>query len=767
MTRWLLVFVALLGAPAIARAQDQHTFLDLVVNQVAKGDALVVLRGADALIGVSTLTDAGLAGFEGRRETIDRQPFVSLQSLRPDVTFSVNERDLTLTLTVSATLLPAVVRDLQADRPRDLVYRRNSSLFLNYALNAGDDRNYDVQTESGATVGRALIYNTFSMNQRGPVRGLSSVNIDQSRALRRWTIGDSFAGGAALGGDPLVAGVTVSREFSLDPYFVRYPTLSVSTPVLTPSVVELHVDGRMVRQEQVQPGRLDLRNLPLTTGHNDAQVVVRDAFGGTRELSTTYYLTSSVLARGVQDYQYSAGMTRGPLGYASWNYERPVALARHRIGLTDSLTAGGHVEVTPGLINGGPSLNIRLPFGEVEGAAAFSQRGPSTALGAGRRRGTAALGSYMYAGRTFSGGGSIRVMSPEYETLTLGHTSQRSRMEASVFAAVPVSHGVSLSVQHTQAAMVSAPSRSRTGLQASAHVFSRANLVMSAARVEDERGGGREMSVGLTVRFGQRTTATTSTSADREGTRTAVDVQQSLPTSTGFGYQLRTQTGSNVASGVLQYQGKYGRYDLRREMVGNIQHSTVSAAGALVAIGGGVYATRPVTSSFALVRVPGVGNVRGFASHQEIGKTDRGGNLLVPNLLPYYANQLNISDADVPIDYSISNVSQTLAPPYRGGALVVFPVEQIRSISGRVQITGGEGKRSATYGQLTTRVGGKEMVSPIGSDGKFYFENLPAGKHAAKVQYADGECTVTLDVPASGGAVVNLGTVLCTVTEGR
>ena len=764
MRRLLLVPVLILACAVLlaarpAMAQDQRAFLDLTVNGVAKGDALVVMRGSDALVAVAALSDAGLLEFGGRRETVDGQEVVSLQSLQPDVAFTFNERDLTLALTVAPALLPATVHELQSARPAGVVYRRDSSVFLNYAINAGGSREYDLFTESGATVGRALVYNTFSMSRRGPVRGLTNVTIDQPDVVRRWTFGDTFAGGGALAGDALVAGVTVSREFALDPYFVRYPTLSVTTPISTPSVVELHVNGRMVRQEQVQPGRLDLRNLPLTTGHNDARIVVRDAFGGTQEMSTTYYLTASVLARGVQDYQYSAGMTRGALGHASFDYQTPVVLARHRIGLTDSLTAGGRVEVGNGVVSGGPTVNMRLPFGEIEGSTAFSQ--------AGGRQGTAALGTYMYAGRTISGGGSLRVMSPEYATISMGPGSQRSRAEASVFAAVPIKQRISLSLQHTQASMVAAPPRIRTALQASAQVFSRGDVVVSAGRVRDERGRGLEASIGLTVRMGGRTTATTSATSDREGMRTAVDVQQTLPTTNGFGYQLRSETGSQAMSGVLQYQGRYGRYELRREMIGTMQRTNVSIAGALVGIGGGVYPTRPIRSSFALVRVPGVRDVRGFASNQEVGRTDGSGNLLVTDLLPYYANQLNISDSDVPIDYSISKVSFTLAPPYRGGALVIFPVEQVRSISGKIQVVAGGMERSATYGELTLVVDGKDVASPIGSDGRFYFENVKGGRHPATVQYAEGTCALTVEVPAATGPVVELGTIRCTVPGAR
>jgi outer membrane usher protein len=322
-------------------------------------------------------------------------------------------------------------------------------------------------------------------------------------------------------------------------------------------------------------------------------------------------------------------------------------------------------------------------------------------------------------------------------------------------------------VQHSRATTVSAPPRVRTALQTSTQVFSIADLIVSAARVGDDRGRGNELSVGLTFRFGRRTTATTSASSDRDGARTAIDVQQSLPTSTGFGYQVRTETGTPVTSGVLQYQARFGRYEVRREMVGTSQRSTISAAGALVAIGGGVYATRPVRGSFALVRVPGVKEVRGFASNQEVGKTDRGGNLLIPDLLPYYGNQLDIADADVPIDYSISKVRLTLAPPYRGGAVALFPVEQVRTMTGKIQIAAAGQERPAAYGELTVNAGGRDMTSPLGSDGKFYFENLPAGRHPARVESADGTCALTIDVPSSGGAVVQLGTLHCTVEEAR
>jgi outer membrane usher protein len=70
-----------------------------------------------------------------------------------------------------------------------------------------------------------------------------------------------------------------------------------------------------------------------------------------------------------------------------------------------------------------------------------------------------------------------------------------------------------------------------------------------------------------------------------------------------------------------------------------------------------------------------------FASHQEIGKTGRRGDLLVPDLQPYYGNVLNIADGDIPLQYAVPDVGVTLAPPYRGGAVAVFDVQRVQRVS--------------------------------------------------------------------------------------
>lgn len=214
-----------------------------------------------------------------------------------------------------------------------------------------------------------------------------------------------------------------------------------------------------------------------------------------------------------------------------------------------------------------------------------------------------------------------------------------------------------------------------------------------------------------------------------------------------------------------EYQSRYGRYEVRRERLGEADHTTVSLTGGLVAIGGGLYASRAVQSSFALVRVPQVEGVRAYVNRQEAGRTNRNGDLLVPDLLPYYGNLLNIADEDVPLGYDIGRVQQTIAPPHRGGALVLFPVSRLQRVAGRVQLVAEGRVTIPAYGTIAVTSGDRRIDSPVGASGEFYLENLSEGRYPATVTSQGHSCTFELQVPPSDTPVNRVGTVACVASE--
>ncbi len=760
----VLLVTALVATPAWAGAtEEQRAILDLSVNGIASGQALVILQPADVLVDVTALHGAGLRDIAGRREMRLDVEFVSLASLVPaGMRYELDLSGLALRVTAPPALFGATSLSLRESRPPDLRYPSHNSAFLNYAVTARPGSGTDVSAEAGLHLFGALMQTTVTRTSSGDLlRGLTQITYDDRSHLRRWTFGETQANLGVLGGGGLVLGATVAREYALDPYFVRYPTLGFTGALATPSVLEVYVNDQLVRREELPPGELKLSQLAVPQGSGAARFVVRDAFGREQTFSSSYYLTNSVLSQGMQEYRYTVGAVRQDLGASNVTFGPPALLAYHRVGITNSFTAGFRAEGTPELASAGPVINARLwRYGEIE-----------LAVGASRqhgRTGGAYSAGYSYNARRVSLAGSVRSYSPSYATLSLSGPDTRPAYEANAMLGMQINSWLSVAVNHSQVTtqgadngLVGGDRQRRTWVSARSQV-GRMGLFANVTRSTAAGIVSNDVEVGVSLSLGARTSATVTGSAGAAPGHLRAEVQQALPLNTGVGYRLRLSDQSgNLGGGVLQYQNKYGRYEVEQVQAGGTNGTTLRAAGGLVAIGGGVFATRPVEESFALIRVPGVAGVRGYASHQEIGRTDRHGNLLIPNLLPYYGNIVSVNDQDVPLDYKLGDLLQRVAPPFRSGAVVTFSATRVLAVTGTVSVeVAGEAVVPA-FGQLTVVVAGESIESPIGQLGEFYLEGIPPGRHQASLEYRGGTGTCIVDVPTSTAVVVKLGPITC------
>jgi len=747
-----------LGVPAVAQDQ-QRAILDLVVNQVPKGEALVIIQPGDILVRRADLEQAGLHGFSGRQKVVDGESYVSLQSLVPAVSYKFDENALTLSLTAQPGLLGTSVVNLGNQQPEGVVYNKNTSAFFNYALNGQNFGSYSFFGESGLSLKGNLLYGSFSRKSDGAVvRGLTNFTLDNRNNLTRWVVGDSFASTGNLGGSLFLAGVSVSREFGLNPYLVRQPTFDFSGAVLTPSTVEVFVNGQRIRREELPPGQFELNNLLLPAGSGATRVVIRDAFGREQAIASPFYFSAGLLKPGFSDYSFNLGFRRKNLDADSWNYGAPVFLGRYSQGLTNSLTVGGRWEAAPDLVSGGPTVTAALPFGAMELSAAASNEAGLA--------GTAASLAYSYSGGRVGLGGSLRLLSDHYANLSLKALEDRPLVEANAFISTAISRNLSTGVQYSSANFRDAGQTRRVSLFSTLRLSDRANLFLSASHASrTDQPTSNEAFLGLTYSLGGNTTANLSQGIQNGQPTTTLAVQQSPPVGTGLGYRFQGNANEQQVqgnNGRLEYQAPFGEYELGYDRSNKGQGTTsFRAAGGVVAIGGNVFFTRPVGQSFALIQVPGIKGVRGYASNQEIGRTNAKGNLLVPNLLPYYGNRLGIADEDIPLNYSIEAKEELVAPPLRGGVVVRFPIQRIQALTGTVVVE-AEGKTIIpVYGQLKVSVDGKSVESPIGEQGEFYLENLAPGHYPAKVEYTQRNCQFSLKVPASDQPLVNLGQLQC------
>jgi outer membrane usher protein len=199
------------------------------------------------------------------------------------------------------------------------------------------------------------------------------------------------------------------------------------------------------------------------------------------------------------------------------------------------------------------------------------------------------------------------------------------------------------------------------------------------------------------------------------------------------------------------------------DAVSGVQRSTLTAAGALTAIGGGLHLSRPIRDSFGLIDLNGLDDVRVMVSNAPVGRTRRGGRLLVPNLLSYYSNDVSIADEDVPLDWDVPARRTLIAPALRGGAVIHLQARPVRPVTGRVRITDHGIPVTGAFGALVVAIGGQRVESPIGSDGQFYFEDLVPGVYDATLATDTFTATCRLDIPVSAAPVLYLDDVVCAV----
>src|SRR6266851_4649026 len=228
-----------LAGPGLQTTAGKRTFLDLFVNTLDKGPALVVVRGLEILIEVEDLRKAGLRTVGGKRESIAGKAYVPLSSLAPEVSYSFDINELAVRLTVDPRLLGVSELAIRDIRPAGITYLANPSVFVNYGFDTQNFNGYSLFTEGGLSLDGDLLYSSLLLSpQQQVLRGLTNLTIDKPERLIRLVIGDAVADTGLLGGTVFLGGVGLSRDFGLNPYFIPYPMQRLSGLVTMPSLAD-------------------------------------------------------------------------------------------------------------------------------------------------------------------------------------------------------------------------------------------------------------------------------------------------------------------------------------------------------------------------------------------------------------------------------------------------------------------------------------------------------------------------------------------------
>lgn len=813
----------------------------LIVNGEPQGDAAIVWHEGVVWVPVEVLRAAGVRvdDADPQAVTINRVLHVAPARLGPGLRVEWDEHDVALRLTVPPSLLPTHVIELSSNRPAGLVKARPTSLFVNYAATA-ESGALALAIEGGLSLHGRLLRTSVARGANGRwIRGTTALTMDDERRLLRWEVGDAVLTGGSIGGAAPVIGVTLSREFAIDPYFVRYAPLTLTGAAMSASTAEIYVNGQLVAREAIAPGAFTLQGVPASVGAGRTEVILRDAFGREQRLGSSFYQPVTLLRRGLHRFRYGIGVphadalsqTLGARASAATpasgdtasaseasalatldaamhqsraldaaavrasgsiaseseaaalavldaaaqassarrtpSYTGIAAVGEHHIGVCDWLTVGGRAEATDRLVGVSPGVAVRVPVGEVEIAVAASH--------AEARTGGALVTGWTYRGRAASAGVSLRRATEAYRALGLSRALPAIRDEVQAQGGLSLPRGVSLVLQHASGHDWAGGRSQRSAVSTSYPVLRRASLTASVGRIAMDGRPRLETFVGINVRAGSRGSIDAgSHRVGGRGTQT-VAYQRSLPIGPGVGARVQWQDGApRDVDAVLQAQTRVARVELRHAAVGRLPSSRAasgvtrsigaSVMGAIVALDGRVYATRPVDDAFGVVRVPRVPGVRAYVSRQYVGRTDRRGDLVVPGLVSYYGNRVSIEPADVPLDRYVGVEERVVAPAWRGGALVQFAASTVRAVVGRVVVVIAGRTFVPAFGDVELIVGGRQIASPIGTRGEFYIEDLGPGWQRIVVRYAGSAYPCAFQVPDDArvaGQPIDVGLVTC------
>jgi len=233
---------------------------------------------------------------------------------------------------------------------------------------------------------------------------------------------------------------------------------------------------------------------------------------------------------------------------------------------------------------------------------------------------------------------------------------------------------------------------------------------------------------------------------------------------TGVGYQASaTLAESPRVTANAQGQNKYLRASASYfyDSLGK-QHTLLDASGTLVWVkDGGVFHSRPIPQSFALVEVPRTPGATVYFNNQPLGRTNGSGQFLVPHLQSYYGNRLRVDASDLPSDLEVDEGEIVVAPPPHGGVKLVFESRRLRAVRGRLE-TVGLPLEAVRYGELTLHARGQDFTSPIGAHGEFELDGVPSGVWPAEARGENGYCELTIPIPVDGKPIERLGALPCT-----
>ncbi|MGY2260440.1 fimbria/pilus outer membrane usher protein [Pseudomonas sp. SDO55104_S430] len=746
------------GMEAVADAQ---LFLELVVNQMNTGRVVAVeQRNGQLFVPASALRDTGMKLPEGTGAEVGLDQLPGLHS-------EYDGNAQRLLLDVPPDWLPEQFVGRREAYPRTPALSSFGAL-LNYDLYLNDTD--DAGTYLAAWNEVRLFDSWGTLSNTGQYRRtlsgeeLGTLNNRYLRYDTTWRFsdddrmltyeaGDLVSGALPWSSSVRIGGVQLSRDFGVRPDLVTYPLPQFAGEAAVPSSVDLFINGYKSSSAELQPGPYTLTNIPFINGAGEAVVVTTDALG--RQVSTTvpFYVTSSLLQKGLSDFSVAAGTLRQDYGLRDFSYGPGVTSGSLRYGLSDNFTLESHAEASDSLALGGVGGNVRLGnFGVLNSAVSQSrfdgESGQQLSLG------------YQYSNQRYSFSYQRLQRRDQYADLTLVDTPYvtLSKRSEQATLSVNLNDWGSLGAGYFD---VRAADDSRTrllNLTWSKSLWRSTSFYLSANREIGDSNWAVQAQ--LVIPFDLQGSLAISSERGKNGeSLQRVNYSRAVPTQGGVGFNLGYAKGDGPDYRQADLTWRLQSVQLQAGVYGTSEAETrwADASGSLVWMDRQVFAANRIDDAFVVVSTDGYADVLVRYENQLVGQTDRNGHLLVPWSSAYYRGKYEIDPLNLPANVRSPNVEQRIAVRRGSGYLLEFPLSRV--IAASIVLVDARQQELPLGSGVVHEQSGTQTV--VGWDGLVYLENLQQ-QNDLQVTLADGKsCRVQFDVDTKQDQIPLIGPLVC------
>lgn len=572
-----------------------------------------------------------------------------------------------------------------------------------------------------------------------------------------------------------LAGLTVARNFDLQPYRVTEPAGQHAFTLKRESEVEVLVNGSRVQVLRLAPGRYDLTDFPLAQGSNDVRLRITDATGQVSVVDLSLLLDSDLLAEGVHEFAYSIGIpSEIEDGRRVYRTGGPAFSAFHRLGLSDRLTVGANLQGDDGVQMAGLEAILASAWGNV-GLDLAASHAAGAAGGAASLRyellrpATAERrGFNLSAGTTWQSADFARLgLEPENNTVALNSFARFSRaLDDDTSLGIGASHQLGRRGRGDGYDVNLSLSRRITDTVSG-------ELRLSHAR-DPEDGDEFRAFVSLFIRLpAQRQFV--QASHDTDTGSTVVDWQY-LPRHsvrdpygdvTVFHDDDGYGIGGNLYYNDYRFEAQLGhQFAIDRTGEGLDERdvrSRVRFATALVFADGHLALSRPVFDSFAIVAAHPrlAGQEIGVEPSEDRyrGEIDALGPAVVHDLSSYQVRAIRVDAPGLPLGYELGPALFDVAPGYRQGVLIRVGSDATVLIDGRLVDPSGQPIALAAGSARPADGGGGQPIAFFTNrGGRFRIDGARPGRYELSLLATPGVSAAVV-VPAEAVGQYRVGEV--------